>query len=525
MTLWNRFAGKCKRKSYCLWMLSLFVSLCSGTPVAYGQFQELARYQYREKKRENKEFRVIPLQKKRAVLLYGTLFSPQKNLSGANQGYFFELLDEELRPRWDTTYALRLSWELQHVFLEGEEYFHLLFRRNFREYGVLSVQLDNGELQWLSTTLPTPLDVDEFLVFGKNAFLLGYYKRHLIGYDFSFFDASVKAIPKIYEKWLEPVSYTIAPQEFKAYIAFQYAKTKDCYLLLREFLSNGEMVSELSIPRFQERTFDHVRLLALPGKGLFMAGSYAFRCDDDAEGLAFGLIRKNAPPRLQYMPFVDFRHFYDYLPDRRQEKLSEKAERRQQNQKRKDNPKQHKMLLQQPIAGQQHIYLLGEVYRLNYRTSNNSNLNIAMRGRSVLSTYDYLHAHLFVFNHEGQYVDDYTMELDSEYSRSTQLKPMVRFVPAGKGFALLHPHKSGIHVKVMEGDSLVFEEKRVPYRKTYAAEEGQKIRPQDADAFFWYDDYFLLWFPYQEPLQFSDRPTFYLMKLKVVPPPPQDEAN
>lgn len=507
-------------------MLKLWCGLVLYAPTASGQFQESARYQYREEKRENREFRVVPLQRKKAVLLYGTVFSPALNLSGGTQGYFFQLLDEELRPRWDTLYALRFSWELQHVFLEGEDYFHLLFRRNFREYGVLSVSLDDGTLQWLTATLPTPLDVDEFLVFGKNAFLLGYYKRHLIGYDLSFFDASVKAIPKIYERWLEPVSYTVSPQEFRAYIAFQYAKTKNCFLLLREFLSNGEMVNELTIPRFQERTFSSVQLLAMPGNRLFMAGSYAFRCDDDAEGLAFGLLRMDTPPRLQYMPFVDFKHFYNYLPERRQERLSEKMENKLPEKDRKDNPKQHKILLQKPIAGPRYIYLLADVYRPNYRNTTNSNLNISMRSRSVLTAFDYLHAHLFVFDHNGRYVNDYTLELDTEHSRSTELKPMVRFVPAGTaGFALLHPHKNGIHVKMIENDSLVFEEKRVAYRKTYATEEGQKIRPLNADAFFWYDNYFLLWFSYQEPFQFSDRPTFYLMKLKVVPPVQETEAN
>lgn len=520
--MWSIFVGKCKNKHYSLWTLSLWAYLLLHASAAFGQFQECARYQYREEKRENKSFRVLPLQKKKAVLLYGTLFAPAQNLSGNVQGYFFQLLDEALHPRWDTLYVIRLSWTLQHVFLEGEENFHLLLRRNFREYAVLSVSLSDGALQWKTATLPTPMDVDEFLVFGKNAFLLGYYKRHFVGYDFSFFDGSVKAISKIYEKWLEPVSYDISPQEFRAYIAFQNTKSKDCYLLLREFLSNGEMVNEMTIPRFQGRTFHQIKLLYLPENTLFMVGSYAFHCKDEAKGLAFGTLRLNESPRLQYMPFVDFKHFYDYLSKRQQERLYKKAKGKL---KQKDNPQQHKLLLQKLIATSSHIYLLADVYRPNYRNVSNSSLSVNISGRALISTFDYLHSHLFVFDRNGRYIEDYIMELDTEHSRSNELKPMLRFVPTAKGFALLHLHKNGIHVKLMENDSLVFEEKKVAYRKTYATEEGQKISPLNPEAFFWYDDYFLLWFSYQEPIQFSDRPTFYLMKLKVAPPPKADEAN
>lgn len=482
----------------------------------HAQLQEVSRYVYTESARENRQFEPIALQKRRQVLLFGPLQDPDRQIRGSTQGFFFQMLDDSLRPLWECIHTIGIQWVWQRSFLLGEEALYLLFSRNFRHLGILSIHFDEARTEWQECELPKAIDIEDFFVLGKNAYFIGRYKRFYVGMRYSFFENRIQLVSKIYEKWYDGMLVVADPQSLVFHIFLRHVKNRDCHVLLRSFAANGELLNEEKIGTFQSRSLISISAIPLAEGQLFIAATYAFRCASQAEGIAFSRYDPKAGLRLQYMPFYEMKGFYTYLNPKKQNKLLDRAEQlsRKQN---KDNPQQHRTLLHQLYATPESIFLPLDVYRNNYRNPGAGSL-MRFAGsiwNSTNNLFEYLHGHIFQFSPSGLYQHDYAIAYNSENSRLDKLSPLVRFVPVENGISLMSLHPEGIHLKVIQADTITYEELKLPYQKGYHGQPSEKIRPLFKDMQFWYGPYFLLWYPYQDPFQFNNRQSFYLFKMRV----------
>lgn len=280
------------------------------------------------------------------------------------------------------------------------------------------------------------------------------------------------------------------------------------------------------------------RLTVLDDSTQLVVGNYGYRAMQAngvaaSQGLYLSRVGEGRPPQTTYVSFTDFKHFFQYLGGREQERMERKAQRRKES--GSDLRLNYRLLVHELVRHNGQYVVVAEAFYPEYRYQNASpygatswygwrysplsyyslynpymwNPWYGPRGLSpqqVFDGYVYTHAVVAGFDANGKLLWDNSLELTPE--RSIDLQEKVRLVKQGDQLALYHNHKGHIQQTIILPSGMAEQKPQIDISSVAENQRAQAIISDDVR--FWHDRFFLAW-GYRKT---EDRKTvFYLDKI------------
>ncbi|MGD1843106.1 MAG: hypothetical protein ACFB0B_19755 [Thermonemataceae bacterium] len=515
-------------------ILILFFCLNSLLSEALGQLVEETHLYIDIPKRTEITFDVLPFEQE-GLMIFGT-FDKLDGSYDQEDLYYFTKYDLALEELWRKEYALDNQWVFQQYFRDQTDLYNLFYNYSEKAVGILQTNIKKGEMTWRQSSYPADIEISDFKVFGKNAFIFGKVRGSSSILDFSFFDDQIKVVPALYDTKRSIKDIHIDFQNYTAYFLIKNRDKGQCQYIFKSFLSNGKLLKEGSIQVLDNKNLIDPRYTILNNKRALVVGTFGNNSNSFAEGLAIASIdEKKEKHRLQYTPFYTFDNYFAYLKPKQQERMEEKMRKRLKQ--KKGWIVNQRFLLQPPIVTDWGMIVLAEGYTPEYSGYNNSlvrvNINTRVRREAASGLLGYRFRNVIVaaFNQQGKLIWDNAAALNSELITSIDFQAVPKL--HNNRLTLLQAFSDGYGLKVMEQDSCIYETEEAPYLKEFKNYEDeevldeQKVRLENYGAEDWYGEYFLLWgIRFKNPKNtFSNERVFQISKVKFEPPAETVEEN
>ncbi len=221
----------------------------------------------------------------------------------------------------------------------------------------------------------------------------------------------------------------------------------------------------------------------------FVLGNFSSSKRSSAEGFYISKFQHAKQVYCKYYRFTDFKNFFTYLSDRKQEKIEKKIEKAKKHGKEYDV--RYSMELHNIIKQDDQLILIGEAYYPVYRTETRTSY---VNGKPVTTTYQrfdgYVYSHAVVagFDTDGKLLWDQCFEMGDvkSYSVRTFLHQQI----TKDVIRLTYAYGTSIITKVIKGNQVLDDKERTRVLKQY---DSDNVRYSSSGIQYWYDDYFLDW--------------------------------
>lgn len=213
-----------------------------------------------------------------------------------------------------------------------------------------------------------------------------------------------------------------------------------------------------------------------------------------AQGMFVGQYEGQAPTWMKYHSFTSFDHFFDYLPDRKRERILATADRK--SEAGKDLDLNYLLLPHAPLILPDRTVLVAEAYYPKYHqytTTSTSTVNgkttTTTTVHTVFDGWMFTHAVVAAFSPTGERLWDASAPIGNVLL--PQVRPVVTVLPQGDRVTIVYPSKGKIYSVVADAMGVTGERgEQAPETE----EEGERVKTSwDSHAAWWYDDVFLLW--------------------------------
>lgn len=284
-------------------------------------------------------------------------------------------------------------------------------------------------------------------------------------------------------------------------INFNYVNWKgnESYLTLRSYDPTGEALSEIQVPRTENKNLLEGKQSITEEGNAVIIGTYANGSSKLSSGLYITEFNGNEQLYMNYYNFADLQHFFDYLPEKQRERMERKKERKES--KDKDLNLEYRLLIHNLVSKGDKYTLIAEAYYPTYRYDNGGTGvgNVGIRSRysyplnrsqRIFDGFQYTHAILASFTKDGKLEWDNSLELEQVKYFNLRQVVKVNFTEDDK-VKLLYHYKGDLLSKVIDGNQVVADESEITISTDY---NNDKIkRAYRSDLSFWYKNYFLAW--------------------------------
>jgi hypothetical protein len=301
-----------------LTFIFLSISLC-----LVAQVSQPARWE-QENKYFDETYSIVSLKEEGLALI-----RDKEKFQDGKRIWDLILLDTVLQEKWTT--ELYLHDELRFV---GYEYapgkLNLMFRRNqldFLKAEVLILDLATRDIQYSKMEVNLKIRLTHYTVVDNNSVFGGYVDREpvLIIHDPAKNNSFI--VPGFFLTDTELLD--VRPNRNGTFSILLSTRTQGKKkLVFRTFDKAGNILVEDEIPIDDDRTILNGVVSVLEHDEVMIAGSYTFKNEKFAYGIFSCLIDPFIEQPIRYEEFHQFRHFLDYLSDKKAEKIRDKAAER-----------------------------------------------------------------------------------------------------------------------------------------------------------------------------------------------------
>lgn len=384
------------------------------------------------------------------------------------------------------------------TFETEDEIYHLAFRRKKRpisiyHFNVKNKTVNRHEIEYSGTEKFR--GIEYFQVVGEQAAAIGFSKS---GVHFLLFDlenGSVSSTP-IYIEDFKPGRIIATNMQYledakKFYVSLRVYKTsKITYSYLLDVDADGQLNNPIKIDESDGRYIKSITVGAIGESDVAIAGTYGSASYGPNNGIYFGVSTDGEVSDITSYNFLDIPNYLDYLPERTQERIENKKERKAS--RGKELEFNVLVVMHNLIPVDNDFLLITEAYYPTYRTETQTK---TVNGKTTTTTvqvfdgYQYTHAMIAKFNREGELVWSQVFKMYLWY------KPMVArtFIRvAGQdqnSVQLVYADGRNIYSKSISFDGDILNEKTSnPINTT---NENDKVKGTYSNISFWYDKYFL----------------------------------
>ena len=353
----------------------------SAVPVPESPPNQTARLELRLTGDEDEVY-VQPLAADSSVVLLVS----QESHESTHSNFYFQHYDADLRRRREVPIAVPAEFRFTRLCAEARVVYALFSSRTLPGR-LWAVAYDAASGQTRSQTFDTKFsrDVVELRAVEGTLFATVVLSNatHLTALLLNVATGQFRYLASIYEPLPTQLSFEADERTGKAAYVLSQNNGRKARLQLKQLGVNGQLLGAEVVQAESERSLLTAQLSPLADSSArLLAGTYSLRELSYAQGLFATDLRAPAPmpagsapatagrPPLRFYDFLRFKHFFDFLKPRREQRLRHRAARRQQ-QALSPLRWRYRLLLHsmQPLSGGGFV-MMAEVYYPHYRYNN-----------------------------------------------------------------------------------------------------------------------------------------------------------
>lgn len=415
-------------------------------------------------------------------------------------------LGNELDSIWVIPHEFPNNYRVINHYFDKKLYFYILAAPySNKEFSVLQVNLITGEKKTIQAGLPFYTNMEDFRVLEGNVFIIGEQKNDKVALKLGVGQDMASVIPSFYERKMQIKG--LFEDAHNNEMNFLVSYRDDCEFALKSYsnilgikpaeeLKIGE---EYSINQGFFHSFNHNKKLVL--------GTYSLRCNDDSEGIGALLYQDNSKPKVSYLRFSDFRNYFNYMKEKRVNRILKRIEKRQN--KGKPFILRDKILLKPELIqkNENEWLVVAEGYDEEYSTNTRQRPN--RRGTitsQVLVGYEFNNSTIFALDSTGKKTWDNTVKLENTTKKKLENILEVGFLE--DSIILAYETEGQIYSKLIHRYEVQVE---LTEQKVSNILDDPDLSTYNNQFIHWYDNYFLLVGPRQR--FFSNQQPYYIYKI------------
>jgi hypothetical protein len=519
---------------------------------AFAQFRLADRHEIFQEKINKYEFKVIPLKEKGVAV-----FSVKEPWSyDKNKEFKFEMMDTSLTVLVSKSFMLPyIMTEPNRIFYDDDKFLYFFAQEKLNlEITIWKLNILNFENEIFTAKLPLKMDVLDFQVSEEVAYMIGNYNDKSVAISFNFVDKLPKVLPSFFEEKEEVREIQADNRGNQMNFVISHSSHRNCKLFVKPYsnLIGGKKRLEIKYNNREDpnRTPRQTKVFSIDGTKQLLLGTYSLDCSDNVQGLFSANYDNGEQNNLTYYKFTEFKNFFSYHSEKRNQKMQEKVSK--MNEKGKDFLLNRKFYLHPKIyeKGDELVMVMEGYYTqspnnnnwnrrnwwmsnyyypglFNY-FSNSAAMNPALwnnrqwNNNNSPAVNNYAYTIISSFDKKGRKLWDNAMKIED--IESTMLLDVVKIGTWGDSVIMAYMKDNEIYSKLIHKN------------KTQKAEGSQKLKKilegyqlnfdeDDSNFLHWYGHYFLL-FGEQKSTHTDDegnRKLFHISKLEYTSLPPDDE--
>jgi hypothetical protein len=429
-------------------------------------------------------------------------------------GWNFARYDTSFQRVWESSATLPGAFTRQDADTDGRRAVVAWLGNRRGEATVLVVDVATGAIDQRTVLLPTKaLSIDQLRLSGDDLWIVGAGNREfLVHHDLASGTTTPMASAK--RTFVDPVR--IGP-DGRAEIGMLTQKTGEMSLYPIEGATLG---APLTIGPDAERrvVLDAERRPVSDGTEL-VVGTYGQGGKRvwGAQGLYVAGLSGGALTFERHHSFSTFEDFFDYLPERKEERLERKAAKKQAN--GGDLRLDYRLLVHDVIERPDDLLLVAEAYVPEYHTytiTRTSTVNgvttTTITTYTVFDGYRWTHAIVAALDRQGELLWDHAFPIEKVLSRRLRERVRVAAQPDGS-VALVHLNKGELSTLVVRGAEVVAEGST----EVEAGPGAEVRRDWVGDAEQWYGDSFLAWGTEKVEVDDGKERVFWFARMTAAP--------
>jgi hypothetical protein len=435
---------------YTILSLVLFLTLFSIPSKLRAQLTTEKRVDFEIEDYDTDQFNVISLKEKGILMMA---------IHSSNFGRKFDIqfvkYDTDLNKSWGNTFQPNLLFRLVKYF-ENEDYLYCLFREDDKEnISILRLDLETGDYVVSESSLLTDMEIDLFSVLKSKILIGGRYNDRPVVEMLNLFANSAKVLPEIHSNNLKLNNIEVNEEEELVYVILK--NERNCKLFLKVFDYDGKKIGGQTLGEKNKLPLNG-RLMKIPNGDYILAGNYADNCSDYSVGFYTHSLSRDE--ETKYYDFLDLDNFLAYMPEKRQNRVKSKINKK--NLRGKDFKLRQRLIMQDPTENPEGMTIMAEVFYPEYKNyvPNYSSIGRNYRwGASNYYTFNnfrYTHALILNFDKKGNLLWDNSISLKDLESRTLDHK--VQFSALGDKYVIAYPDEGKIKTSIIDKNSKVIEE-------------------------------------------------------------------
>jgi len=303
----------------------------------------------------------------------------------------------------------------------NDEYVFNIYSNKQREFVIVSIKMTDLSITKTNGELPPKAVLTDMKVLGDYAYFMARIKNAGFVYKVNLENGKGTSFPiaigGFNPKKLMVENYQLLEKSNEILTFTRVAVKKKIFeLYMSRITQDGTIEKPVKLQSVTDNNIVSVSGCRVADNKIVLTGTYA-KSGLMSEGLFFGEVEDNSINYMRYYNFLDLKDFLSYLPERRQEKIVKK--------KNKKEAQGKEMSLEYLIADHDVIVLndgylfLGEAYYPTYRAETRT--TVGPNGTTstytvyVFDGYQYTHVVLAKFSLEGELMWDVCFEMFPGY--------------------------------------------------------------------------------------------------------------
>lgn len=376
--------------------------------------------------------------------------------------------------------------------------YHLAYKRKKRPITVYEFDVKNKTSKHLDIEYSGSekfRGIEYFQVLGQKAAAIGFSKSgvHFLSFDL---EAQTVTSTPIYIEDFKPGRIIATNMQYledakKYYVSLRVYKTsKLTYAYLLDVDTDGIFNTPMKIDESAGRFIKSITVGAVGESDVVIAGTYGNASYGPNNGIYFGASSEGEITDITSYNFLEIPNYLDYLPERDQNRLENKIERKAS--KGKELETSEYLVMHNLIPVDNDFLLITEAYYPTYRTEYRTT---TVKGKTtttpvqVFDGYQYTHAMIAKFNKEGEMLWSQVFKMYLWY-KPFVARTFIRIAAQEQNsIQLVYADGKNIYSKSFSFDGEILYDKTSNPINT--DNENDKVKQSYSNISYWYDKYFL----------------------------------
>ncbi|MEO1051182.1 MAG: hypothetical protein AAFX87_11175 [Bacteroidota bacterium] len=511
--------------------LLILIFICH---LAHSQIYQPKRYEI-EFENDDEYFNVLPADEN-GIILFRSI---DNEGDFKHEHYEVKLLDTDLGEKWQKTIITDNKFSLK-GFDYTQGYFYLLYKKGVRTRDglhIVKIDVNTGDESTFDIENEVEFEFSHFVISGKNAVFGGYFSNRptLVMYDME--DERMKVLPGFFQRssFLLELKANDVQNTFNVLIT-EKNFANETTLIYKTFDNEGNTLVNNVIKLAGKMRILDGRTNDPSEQGLIITGLYSKLSSEMCDGVFFAKIRPGEDYEVKFHELENFESFFNYLPDKRKEKLKNKAKI-----KGADNFNFRSRLLMHELIQLDSDYLfVAEVFQPQFGAPTTSAYGRLYPGVGApqpaqpvtqwvshinraqdtegFSGFKYEQAFLVGFDENGEKLWDNSFQIEDVETFAPE--QVVKVYADQHKVDLLYKYDDELRFKVIEKDRIVVRDTTVNLELLYPDDKLKNNNEEMTGVERWYDHYFFVW-GYQRITNSLDnevdqkRNVFYINKVYI----------